>query len=140
MAPFLIALLLSQAPAEKPVTKEIAAPCSLLASNEAARLCMEATMREVEASAAAIGARQGSFARETLRLATEAREKACKAARPIELTAGTVVEVSSNPDVCADQDKPLAPTGLIRVRVTAGKDAGTIGCVRPRDLRDPVPF
>lgn len=140
MTPLLIILALAQAPGEAPVVKQIAAPCSLLASNEAARLCMEATMQEMQASMGAMGARQGSFARETLRLATESKNKACKAAKPLELTAGTMVEVSSRPDVCADQDKPLSPKGLIRVRIKEGKDAGTIGCVRPQDLRDPVPF
>ena len=135
-------LLLLQAAAPVPVVKEIAKPCLLLASADAANACFEASLAAVNAELMLFSARspvERRGAQDLQRTTAAAKADACKVAELLHLNAGAKVDVSAKPDVCAS-DRPGAPKGLIRVRLKDGKDAGMIGCVRPADLRDPVAF
>ena len=132
-----LVLLLAQMP---PAVKEIAKPCTLMASAETVRLCGEALMRATQAEmdlASAGSAYDRKKAQELVDAAKENQERTCKAAKLVPLAAGTTVEVSSRKDVCEEENRP---SGWARVRIKAGKDAGTIGCVLEENLRDPVPF
>jgi hypothetical protein len=79
----------------------------------------------------------------------------CDRAKVADLTPGMLVEISTNPDVCAyvppepepgkKKQKNYAESEpwlllLVRVRVTKGEHAGAIGCFASDRLREPVGF
>jgi hypothetical protein len=134
------ALLLSDS--VNPAAKEIARPATLWASSEELRLCLVALERETEARRERLKATGASRELRTQivnRLVND-RVAICERGSVLKLTEGMAVEMSSNPAVCAAEDTHEALKGLLRVRVTKGKDVGATGCVFPADLREPVPF
>ena len=135
-------LLMLQVETAVPVVKEVAAPCTLLASADAANACFEASLAAANAELMLFSAKspvERRRAQDLQRTTATAKADACKVAELLHLNAGAKVDVSAKPDICVS-DRPGAPKGLVRVRLKDGKDAGMIGCVRPTDLRDPVAF
>lgn len=120
----------------KPVVKEIAKPCFLIASAHAAALCAKAKRKEADNQLSTAKSRKKDL--DLVRTLERSRQEACGEATVLRLAVGVTVEVSANPDICADSD-PDAPKGLVKIRLTGGKDAGTVGCLAPDKLRDPIP-
>lgn len=143
MIPLVLATMLLGGPAEgKPAPREVARPATLWASSEALRLCLEATSAEIDARLAYVKAtgRVKVLRGQLAASAAGNREAVCARGTVLKMTEGMAVEASANPGACAPEPLPLSPQGLVRVRVTGGKDAGAVGCMMPSDLRDPVPF
>lgn len=141
-----LSVLLQAAPAPaKPVAKETTKPTILWASADGYRSCIAASQATVAAMTAQLDAhtkKGGSKARADVAVTDAQRDEdsACKPVTVLEITAGTALELSTNPGPCAIPDADKVTKRLARARISAGPNKDTIGCVLVEVLRDPAAF